>query len=186
MLSLCLTIRFFSTERCKDQNWSTRGVVFDLLNLVLAWWAVCVSATRSGHLGGWMTRVCGLQGMRPDWTTAGPLKTLLKVCDVCLLFSYILGQWSSNLILEGWRPAEFSSNLPQHTCLEVWSIPSKTLISCFRCVLIRVGAKLCRDTGPPGPNLVTLVLGNKSYLSLLSVVQTVWLKKMNIIVYFKL
>ncbi len=34
----------------------------------------------------------------------------------------------------GQCPAEFSSNLPQHTCLEVWSIPSKSLISCFRCV----------------------------------------------------
>ncbi len=45
-----------------------------------------------------------------------------------------LDQGSSNLILEGRCPAEFSSNLPQHTCLEVWSIPSKTLISCFRCV----------------------------------------------------
>ncbi len=45
-----------------------------------------------------------------------------------------LEQGSSNLILEGRCPAEFSSNLPQHTCLEVWSIPSKTLISCFRCV----------------------------------------------------
>ncbi len=44
-----------------------------------------------------------------------------------------LDQGSSNLILEGRCPAEFSSNLPQHTCLEVWSIP-KTLISCFRCV----------------------------------------------------
>ncbi len=45
-----------------------------------------------------------------------------------------LDQGSSNLILEGLCPAEFSSNLPQHTCLEVSSIPSKTLISCFRCV----------------------------------------------------
>ncbi len=42
-------------------------------------------------------------------------------------------QGSSNLILEGRCPAEFSSNLPQHTCLEVSSIP-KTLISCFGCV----------------------------------------------------
>ncbi len=50
-------------------------------------------------------------------------------------------QGSPNLILEGRCPAEFS--LPQHTCLQVPSIPSKTLISCFRC-LIRVGAKLCR------------------------------------------
>ncbi len=71
-----------------------------------------------------------------------------------LLTCQSLDQGSSNLILEGRCTAEFRSNLPQHTCLEVSSIPSKTLISCFRC-LIRVGAKLCRDTGPPGPNLVT-------------------------------
>ncbi len=45
-----------------------------------------------------------------------------------------LDQGSSNLILEGRCPAEFSSNLPQHTCMEASSIPSKTLISCFRCV----------------------------------------------------
>ncbi len=43
-----------------------------------------------------------------------------------------LEQGSSNLILEGRCPAEFSSNLPQHTCLEVSS--SKSLISCCRCV----------------------------------------------------
>ncbi len=43
-------------------------------------------------------------------------------------------QGSSDLIPEGWCPAEFSSNTPQHTCLEVSSMPSKTLISCFRCV----------------------------------------------------
>ncbi len=45
-----------------------------------------------------------------------------------------LRQGSPNLILEGRCPAEFSSNLSQHTWLEVWSIPSKSLISCFRCV----------------------------------------------------
>ncbi len=45
-----------------------------------------------------------------------------------------LTQGSSNLILEGRCPAEFSSNLPQHACLKVSSIPSKSLISCFRCV----------------------------------------------------
>ncbi len=41
---------------------------------------------------------------------------------------------SQNLALEGRFTAEFSSNLLQHTCLEVSSLPSKTLISCFRCV----------------------------------------------------
>ncbi len=49
-------------------------------------------------------------------------------------YYYNLKQGSSNLILEGRCPAEFSSNLPQHICMEVWSIPSKSLISCFRCV----------------------------------------------------
>ncbi len=46
----------------------------------------------------------------------------------------VLMQGSLNLILEGRCHAEFSSNLPQHTCLEVSSVPSQTLISCFRCV----------------------------------------------------
>ncbi len=49
-----------------------------------------------------------------------------------------LTQGSSNLILEGRCPVEFSSNLPQHTCLEVSSIPSKTLINCFRCVWLEL------------------------------------------------
>jgi len=39
----------------------------------------------------------------------------------------------------GHCPAEFNSNLLQHTCLE---FPSKTLISWFRCVLIGVGETL--------------------------------------------
>ncbi len=37
-------------------------------------------------------------------------------------------------VLEGHCPAEFSSNLPQHTCLEVSSMPNKILIGWFRCV----------------------------------------------------
>ncbi len=45
-----------------------------------------------------------------------------------------LNQGSLNLILEGRCPADFSSNLPQQTCLEVSSIPSMSLISWFRCV----------------------------------------------------
>ncbi len=36
-------------------------------------------------------------------------------------------------------PAEFSSNLPQHTYLEVSSMHRKTLISCFRSFLLRFG-----------------------------------------------
>jgi len=41
---------------------------------------------------------------------------------------------SPTSVLEGRCPAEFSSNLPQHISLEVSNKPSKTLISCFRCV----------------------------------------------------
>ncbi len=33
-----------------------------------------------------------------------------------------------------WHPVEFSSNLPQHTCMEASSMPSKSVISCFGCV----------------------------------------------------
>ncbi len=44
------------------------------------------------------------------------------------------GQGSPDSVLEGQCPAEFSSNLPQHTCLDVSRITSKTLISWFRCV----------------------------------------------------
>ncbi len=37
-----------------------------------------------------------------------------------------LNQGSPDSVLEGQCPAEFSSNLPQHTCLEVSNIPRKT------------------------------------------------------------
>ncbi len=47
---------------------------------------------------------------------------------------YSLTQGCPNSVLEGRCPAEFSSNLSQHTCIEVSSMPSKSLISCFRCV----------------------------------------------------
>ncbi len=51
-------------------------------------------------------------------------------------------------------PAKFSSNLPQHTCLEVYSMPSKSLISWFKCVWL--GLELnSADTGPPGPSMDT-------------------------------
>ncbi len=45
-----------------------------------------------------------------------------------------LQQGCPNSVLEGRCPANFSSNLPQHTCWEVSNMPSKSLISCFRCV----------------------------------------------------
>ncbi len=72
---------------------------------------------------------------------------------------YPLCQGSPHSVLEGWCPAEFSSNLPQHTCLEVSSIPSKTLISWFRCVWLGWSETL-QDTGPPGTSLVTPALWN--------------------------
>ncbi|KAI2647019.1 Transposon Tf2-9 polyprotein [Labeo rohita] len=43
----------------------------------------------------------------------------------------ILQQGSPNMFLEGWCPAGFTSNFPQHTCLEVSSIPKDILISWF-------------------------------------------------------
>ncbi len=45
-----------------------------------------------------------------------------------------LDQGRPNSVLEGRCPAEFNSNLPQHTCTEASSMPGKTLISCFMCV----------------------------------------------------
>ncbi len=59
------------------------------------------------------------------------------------IFFFILLQGYPKSVLEGHCPAEFSSNLPQHTCLEVSSIPNKILIGLFRC-LIGDGAELCR------------------------------------------
>ncbi len=59
-----------------------------------------------------------------------------SVFAVCYnhIHSFGIDQGCPNSVLEGRCPAEFSSNLPQHTCLEASSMPSKTLISCFRCV----------------------------------------------------
>jgi len=39
----------------------------------------------------------------------------------------------ANSVLEGHCPAEFCSNFPQHTYIEVY-MPSKTLVSWFRSV----------------------------------------------------
>jgi len=79
-----------------------------------------------------------------------PSIPLLDICLFDLLFvliklhvdllspltSHSLHQGCSNLVLEGRCPAGFSTNLPQHTCMEASSMPSKSLISCFRCVLL--------------------------------------------------
>ncbi len=73
----------------------------------------------------------------PGLTSAGINKVETNIShtsDTTWVPPVDLSQGSSNLILEGRCPAEFSSNLPQHTCMEVSSIASKTLISCFRCV----------------------------------------------------
>jgi len=53
---------------------------------------------------------------------------------IFLLMADYEGQGSPHLMLEGRCPAQFSSNLPQHTYLQVSSKPRKTLISWFRCV----------------------------------------------------
>ncbi len=59
-------------------------------------------------------------------------KTVIMTASLHKSSCFCLYQGLWNLILEGRCPAEFSSNLPQHTCLGVSSIPSKTFISCFR------------------------------------------------------
>ncbi len=51
-----------------------------------------------------------------------------------IILKHELDQGSPHSVLEGRYPAEFSSNLLQHNCLEVSSIPNKTLISWPRCV----------------------------------------------------
>ncbi len=65
----------------------------------------------------------------------------ISISIKCFFFFFLQGYPKS--VLEGHCPAEFSSNLPQHTCLEVSSIPNKILIGRFRC-LIGDGAELCR------------------------------------------
>ncbi len=49
-------------------------------------------------------------------------------------FLQCVTQGCPNSVLEDRCPAAFSSHLPQHTCMEASSMPSKTSISCFRCV----------------------------------------------------
>ncbi len=55
-------------------------------------------------------------------------------------------------------PAEFSSNLPQHTCQEVSSMLRKSLIIWFRCL---IGVGTLQDTGPPGLSLGTPDVGSR-------------------------
>ncbi len=63
-----------------------------------------------------------------------PLLTWMSHCSTRFSSLFPIKQGCPNSVLEGRCPAVFSSNLPQHTCMEVSSMPSKTLISCFRCV----------------------------------------------------
>ncbi len=67
------------------------------------------------------------------------------------------------LILEGHSPAEFSFN-PEKTWKKIPDCILKTLISWFRCVWFGFGAKLCRDTGPPGSMFPTPALTIRSRL----------------------
>ncbi len=60
-----------------------------------------------------------------------------------------LNQGCPNLVLKGHCPAEFSSYMPQHTCLEVSRMPSKSLMSWFRCVW------LVLELNSVGPSLDT-------------------------------
>ncbi|KAI2659209.1 hypothetical protein H4Q32_023449 [Labeo rohita] len=56
-----------------------------------------------------------------------------------------LEQGSQNSVQEAWCPLEFFSSLPQHTCLEVSSMPSKTLISwlrVYRLSMCSIGTKM--------------------------------------------
>ncbi len=90
------------------------------------------------HLG-FMT-ACLMQdhggSLRPIHYYSGKLDIVAQGMGPCLraVQAVHLAQGSSGLILEGRCPAGFGSNLPQHTCMEVSSIASKTLISWFRCV----------------------------------------------------
>ncbi len=62
--------------------------------------------------------------------------TQWKIIKLCKC-SYLLGakhRRCPNSVLEGRCPAEFNSDFPQHTCCVVSRMPSKSLISCFRCV----------------------------------------------------
>ncbi len=71
----------------------------------------------------------------------------ISISIKCFFFLYTPAGYPKS-VLEGHCPAEFSSNLPQHTCLEVSSIPNKILIGLFRC-LIGDGAEPLQDSGPP-------------------------------------
>ncbi len=51
-----------------------------------------------------------------------------------LLVKSAPAQGCPNWVLEGQYPAEFRSTLPQHTCRKNSSMPSKSFISCLRCV----------------------------------------------------
>jgi len=93
--------------------------------LGLFWWCL------SYFSGPWQ---CYLLGSQWDSHKPGFHPKYLKLCPEDELGLYGLERHGvSQGGLKDWCPAEFSFNLPQHTCREVASIPSKSLISCFRC-----------------------------------------------------
>ncbi len=120
---------------------------FTLLKFSLRFWSFRSPFWHKSLVGAGLAAVCShwllsfwLTASWPgseDVSVAPPVWMWASLSGFLFHFNYIK-QGSSNLILEGLCPAEFSSNLPQHTCLEVSSIPSKTLISCFRCVWLEL------------------------------------------------
>ncbi len=71
-----------------------------------------------------------------------------RIWKWCALYGVIQG--CPNSVLEDHCCAEFSSNLPQYTCLEVSSIRSWLAV---QVCLIGVGAKFYRTVGPIGAGL---------------------------------
>ncbi len=93
---------------------------YDIQKTTVNW-----TAQEKCHTQLWATK-CTLQRMLPFlFLFDNAIKFTKKMCIIrhSWMFHIILPkQGSSNSVLEGRCPAEFSSNLPQHTCLEVWSI----------------------------------------------------------------
>ncbi len=85
---------------------------------------------RDGGVGITMTRICKRKEIQR-----------ISISIKCFFFFFLLVQECPKSVLEGHCPAEFSSNLPQHTCLEVSSMPNKI---CDMMCLIGDGAEFCR------------------------------------------
>ncbi len=89
-----------------------------------------------GRIGSGCSRHCSSLFPQPLWLSSSKIMLWLlkRWWQGFHLYYNGLEQGSLHSVLEGRGPAEFSSNLPQHTCLEVSSILSKTLNSWFSCV----------------------------------------------------